>query len=82
MAHRDISRENHQKPDSGKNSAFTRHFLYRSPGLANDINSGNGQRAVAQIHYQCPTLADERSMAIDSNESSKCVGCQANFVPW
>jgi hypothetical protein len=45
-------------------------------------NSGNGQRAVAQIHYQCPNLADECSMAIESNESSKCVVCQANFAPW
>jgi hypothetical protein len=22
------------------------------------------------------------AMAIESNESSNCVGCQANFVPW
>src|SRR5215475_3637433 len=34
-----------------------------------------------KIEYQCANFADECGRAIESNESSKCVGCQVNFVP-
>jgi hypothetical protein len=49
-----ISHDNSQKPDIGKKSAFTRRFLYRSPGLANDTIQATDKERLAKSTISAP----------------------------